>query len=309
MKNSKHYLQISRDLISLRAEETNLTVNSAKIVDSSILQPFIKWAGGKRWLATAVTELTPKNWSGKYYEPFLGGGSFFFALAPKEATISDVNGELITTYRVIRDNHKKLIKLLKEYPYEKEFYYSIRSEEPKDKLQIAARFIYLNKSCWNGLYRVNSQGKFNTPFGKHGNPTICDEEKLKSVSKILKKAKIKRGCFSKTVLDAKPNDWIYFDPPYITGHQNNGFLAYNKKLFSWDDQVKLAKCAIDLANSGANVLVSNADYPKVTELYKGFYFYKTIRQSSIGLTKSRGLVSEAIISSYPLLGVKSTIIK
>lgn len=310
MKSNTHYLEINKNSVSIRNDETDSFIKCVDISNSSSAKPFVKWAGGKRWLANAATKLKPKKWSGKYYEPFLGGGSFFFALAPNKAIISDINIELITTYEVIRDSHKKLINILKEYPYDNDFYYSIRNKEPKEKIEIAARFIYLNRACWNGLYRVNLKGKFNTPFGKYVNPKICNEEVIEIASKALKKTKIKKNNFAETVSDAKRNDWIYFDPPYITGHQNNGFLKYNQSLFSWNDQVSLASCARKLAALGVNVLVSNADYPDVINLYKDFYYYKTTRLSVIGsLVETRGLVSEAILSSYPLFEIKSRIIK
>lgn len=309
MMTDTHTIEIGKDLISIKNESSDECIKCVEFSSNATAQPFIKWAGGKKWLSKAVDQLKPQNWSGKYYEPFLGGGSFFFSLAPKSAKLSDINSELITTYKVIRYSHKKLIKKLNKYPYDKDFYYAIRESDPQTKLEVAARFIYLNKSCWNGLYRVNSKGKFNTPFGKHSNPTICDEDRLNEVSRALKNIDIQEENFEKALSDVKTKDWIYLDPPYITGHQNNGFLEYNKNLFSWEDQKKLAETALEMADKGANVLVSNADYPKVVELYKGFYFYRTMRRSLIGGSiNSRGFVSEAIISSYPILETQSKII-
>src|SRR5205085_8813839 len=197
--------------------------------------PIVKWAGGKRWLAAAAKHLLPADWSGRYHETFLGGGAFFFAVEPGIATISDLNQELITTYQAVREEPEKVIRLLRTYPYDEEFYYALRNTEPRKPHTIAARLIYLNHTCWNGLYRVNSKGRFNTPFGRYDNPTICDEERIYNASRALQAAQVKDGQFQEMVVTTQAGDFIYFDPPYITGHQNNGFLNYNKHLFSWAD--------------------------------------------------------------------------
>lgn len=309
MNSEIHTLEIHNSSVTIYSESNSSPVKTLKLNGVVKTQPFVRWAGGKRWLAVASRELMPPNWSGHYYESFLGGGSFFFALSPKKATVSDVNDELVATYKAVRNDPDKVIELLKTYPYEKDFYYSLRAETPTEDTEIAARFIYLNHTCWNGLYRVNSKGKFNTPFGRHKNPTICDEKRLKRASQALNNINVEGGHFSEFLSDAVSGDWAYIDPPYITGHLNNGFLAYNQSLFSWNDQLELAVCVNKLSRNGVYILVSNADYPAVTDLYKGFYHYKTIRRSVIGRNlSSRGNVTEALLSNYPLFGVETKII-
>lgn len=281
-----------------------------EITERPSTYPILKWAGGKQWLAVAAKQLLPRDWRGRYYETFLGGGAFFFAVQPDQATISDLNEELITTYKAVRDEPERVVQLLRTYPYDEEFYYNLRAKEPRKPHTIAARFLYLNHTCWNGLYRVNAQGEFNTPFGRYDNPTICDEERINNASEALQPVQIEDGSFQNIVSTAQPGDFAYFDPPYITGHQNNGFLKYNKNLFSWADQESLARQAIQLSNAGVYVLVSNADYPAVVSLYKGFYCYRAKRNSLIGgQTRSRGVITEALLSNYPLLGYETEVVQ
>lgn len=264
-------------------------------------RPFVKWVGGKRWLTAHIEKIKPKGWGGRYFEPFVGGGALFFALQPKRATLSDTNEELITTYIAIRDNPDGVIRSLLSYPFGKRFFYHLRKHIPRTDRTIAARFLYLNRTCWNGLYRVTREGRFNTPFGRYENPTICDEEHIRAASKVLKQAHLFIGDFEIQASKAKPGDFVYFDPPYITGHHNNGFHKYNSQLFSWADQERLAKLAIRLAKKGVHVLVSNADYESVTRLYTGFQYHQLSRYSLIGgQMKSRGIVTEALMSSYPI---------
>lgn len=262
-------------------------------------QPFVKWAGGKRWLTAQIGKIKPKGWTGRYFEPFVGGGALFFALQPKRATLSDANEELITTYLAIRNNPDAVIRSLQSYPFGKRFFYRLRGQNPRADYTIAARFLYLNRTCWNGLYRVTNQGRFNTPFGRYENPTICDEARIRAASKLLKRARLFAGDFETQAGKAKAGDFVYFDPPYITGHQNNGFHKYNSQLFSWADQERLAKLAIRLTEEGVHVLVSNADHDSVVRLYKGFRYYQISRRSLIGgQMKSRGVVTEALLSNY-----------
>jgi DNA adenine methylase len=285
--------------MALKANIRN--ISKLPIVPSVAPLPVVKWAGGKRWLTAHIGKIKPPNWKGKYFEPFVGGGAFFFALQPKQATLSDKNGDLIATYRALADDEENVIRLLHSYPYEEKFYYELRERSPRADHTIAARFIYLNKTCWNGLYRVTKNGKFNTPFGRFENPTICDDERIRAASKLLKQAKLISGDFEKCVVKAEKGDFVYFDPPYITGHQNNGFLKYNSQIFSWADQERLARLAINLAGKGVHVLVSNADQGAVVQLYKGLKYHQVSRNSLIGgQIKSRGVVTEALLSSYPL---------
>jgi DNA adenine methylase len=265
-------------------------------------QPVLKWAGGKQWLARAAQLLTPSGWRGRYYEAFLGGGSFFFALAPSRATLGDRNEELIAAYRTLSTDAAGVIRELRTYPYDKAFYYAMRSAAPVGQRASAARFIYLNRTCYNGLYRVNREGAFNTPFGRYTNPGICNPERLRRAATLLSRATLLATDFETLTARAKPGDLVYFDPPYITGHQNNGFLKYNSRLFTWADQERLATRALSLAERGVHVLVSNADYPSVIELYAGLRFTRIYRRTAIaGSSTARGATSESLFSSYPLL--------
>ncbi len=233
----------------------------------------------------------------------------YFALSPQPATLSDANGELISSYRAVRDDPRGVIKLLRGYPHVSSYFYKVRRWRPRSRAQVAARFIYLNRTCWNGLYRVNSNGEFNTPFGRRENPDIVDLDSLMRTSQMLRAATLLHCDFEKAARRAEAGDFVYFDPPYITGHQNNGFLMYNAHLFSWSDQERLAKTAVGLAQKGVFVLVTNSDHRQVLKLYKGFHHYRVRRPSLIaGLIASRGIRTEAVLSSYPLLGVKSEVL-
>src|SRR5258706_9254381 len=190
------------------------------------LRPFVKWEGGKRWLARQAKHLQPPKWNGRYYEPFLGGGALFFALKPARATISDTNEELIAAYTAIRDDAEGVIRLLSSYSYGEKFFYKLRDRNPQRGRTRAARFLYLNRTCWNGLYRVTRAGKFDTPFGRYDNPTICDRQRIRGASKALKRTSLIVGDFEVCARRARRGDFVYFDPPYITGHKNNGFLKY-----------------------------------------------------------------------------------
>jgi DNA adenine methylase len=272
-------------------------------------KPVVKWPGGKQWLAHAAPYLVPKNWDGRYYEPFVGGAALFFALSPDRATLADRNIELMATYRALRQNPETVIRLLRRYPYDREFYYGIRDTAPRAPATTAARLLYLNRACWNGLYRVNKEGRFNTPFGRFINPTICDPLRLTTAARLLRRARLRHGDFAKVVAEAVDGDLVYFDPPYITGHQHNGFLKYNAPLFSWADQQRLAQLANRLMDRGVHVLVSNTSHSTVRSLYKGFHCYLVRRRSLIaGAGGARGVVSEILISSYPLLNRASHLV-
>lgn len=309
MGQSPLLIQLQNNRISI----SDTSSNSKSLLQEELCvpaaMPIVKWAGGKQWLAVAAKHLIPPSWKGRYYEPFLGGGAFFFALHPKLATLSDCNEELIEMYRTVSTDALGIIRLLRRYQYDEQFYYKIRDKAPRTARTRAARFLYLNRTCWNGLYRVNQQGRFNTPFGRFENPTICDSKRILTAARLLRRIKLRDGDFAVVVSDAQLGDFIYFDPPYITGHQNNGFLKYNSRLFSWSDQERLAELAIGLAKAGIYVLISNADQPMVINMYKGFHYYRTSRHSLIGgQITSRGITTEALLSNYPLMDCASVVI-
>jgi DNA adenine methylase len=269
-------------------------------VNSDLIQqkprPFLKWAGGKALLLPFILEHVPSQFN-RYFEPFLGGGALFYSLSPKTSFLSDLSEDLINTYLQVRDNPKKVIELLKGMRYEKKSYYEIRATRPHEKISRAARFIYLNKSCWNGLYRVNSRGDFNVPFGRYSNPLLCDVGNLESVSRTLQGAHISVADFEEVLDNAKEGDFVYLDPPYTTSHNNNGFIEYNSRIFSLDDQIRLRKVFENLCQRGCYVVLSNSDHEFIRELYKGFKRFVIPRRNTISSKKNkRGAVTELIIT-------------
>lgn len=262
-------------------------------------KPFLKWAGSKKWLIPHIKKFIPQSFN-KYYEPFLGSGALFFALKPKQTQLSDISENLINTYIALREQPDEIIKRLKSMPYKKKYYYWVRDEyKPTSDAGKAARIIYLNRTCWNGLYRENRSGKFNVPIGRFENPRICDEDNLRAVAVALKNMTLRVCDFEDAVTKAKENDFIFFDPPYITGHRNNGFHSYNEKLFKWGDQERLADLAKKLARKKCYVLITNASNEAIEKLYAGFEIMPMSRFSVIAAdVLNRGMVSELIITNY-----------
>lgn len=264
---------------------------------------FLRWAGGKRALLKTLLSFIPTKVN-NYYEPFIGGGALYFALSPNGnmSTISDTNAELINCYMQVASNPEKIIKSLSTFSFDDKCYYATRKHIPENDLDRASRFIYLNRTCWNGLYRVNKKGEFNVPIGKFTNePTICPENKIRESSKILSKTKIVCDDFEKVVENSGKSDFVYFDPPYTVKHDKNGFRQYNEKVFSWDDQERLAQVSEDLKRRGVKIMISNAANKDIMELYENFYMYKVSRCSVIsGTSSSRGRVNELIITSYEI---------
>lgn len=263
-------------------------------------KPFLKWAGGKQWLAPLAPYLRPPEF-GAYCEPFLGAGAMFFSMAPSAAFLSDANEDLVTTYRAIRDDVEGVIARLSRYPHNRRTYEHLKRVRPRLAATAAARFLYLNRTAFNGIYRVNRAGEFNVPFGRYKNPTICQSDRLRATATLLQGTVLTACDFEQAVAQATPDWFVYFDPPYITGHLNNGFVKWNSKLFTWTDQHRLAKLAGELANAGVKVLLSNADHPAISELYADFHQYRIHRRSLISAaTQSRRYVPELIISTYPI---------
>ena len=270
-------------------------------------QPFLKWVGGKRQLINELKKHLPNDYN-RYFEPFIGGGALFFSLEPENAFISDLNCELINTYKVVKDNVEDLIKELLKYKNEKEFYYKIR-ELDRDlsgynklsPIQKAARFIYLNKTCYNGLYRVNKNGQFNVPFGKYKNPKICDIENLKKCSQILKNniIDIKCGDFSIILDYVRPKDFVYFDPPYVPLNNTSNFTSYTSDGFGAETQCKLEQVCKELTNEGVFWMLSNSYTEFILELYKNYNIHIVHAKRSINCRgNSRGKIKEVIITNY-----------
>lgn len=267
---------------------------------------FVKWAGGKKQLLKQFEPFIPKKFN-RFIDPFVGGGAFTFFIIknfnPKEVIISDTNEELMNAYRVIRDDVENLIKELKKLKqkHSKEIYYKIRDEDPSliSPLTRASRFIYLNKTCFNGLYRVNSKGKFNVPMGKYKNPLICPEESLREISELLQNVKIKNESFENCVNWAKKRDFVYFDPPYYPLKKGKSFTTYTKNNFLEEEQKKLKETFDKLDKKGCKVMLSNSDTGFIKNLYKK-YNQKVVKATRMINcdAKKRGAINELVVTNY-----------
>jgi len=256
--------------------------------------PLLKWPGGKRNLLKHIYPILPFTFR-RYYEPFFGGGALFFALQPQHSSLSDCNLDLINCYKQVRDYPYRVIEKLKELNNSESSYYEIRSKVPIEDIDKCVRLIYLTRLSFNGIYRQNFKGEYNVPYGHKTHIEPCDEPKILSISQALSRATLLCSDFEDTVLDAREGDLIYFDPPYTISKGKSGFIRYNSKIFSWDDQVRLSKVAIQLANRGCSVIVSNANHPSILELYKDFNCKIIERNSSIAASgQYRGQITECI---------------
>jgi DNA adenine methylase len=267
-----------------------------------MIEPFLKWPGGKRWLTSRHLALFPKTY-GKYIEPFLGGAAVFFALSPENAYLSDANGELINAYNRIKKDRLKLEKSLAKYQkkHDSEFYYKVRDKSPTDSVARAARFLYLNRTCFNGIYRVNKEGHFNVPIGTKYAVSFEDGY-LEKVELALKNARIRTRDFEIALGKAKKDDFVFIDPPYTVMHNNNGFVKYNAQLFSWKDQARLATAIKAAGERGALIMMSNADHESVRALYDGFGTHHSLTRASIlaGDPGYRRSATELLVTNYPV---------
>jgi len=291
------------------ADKTRLFEDAARIVNEKP-KPFVKWVGGKRQLLRQFRDMglyPPDDFdpvTNTYFEPFVGGGAVFFDLLPKKAELSDLNNELVTTYNVIKNDVDELIKSLKKHKYETEYYLKVRAKDPKSlsDLDVASRFIYLNRTCFNGMYRVNSKGGFNVPFGKYTNPIICDEENLSKVSKALQKVTIKNQDYKKVLERAKKGDFVYFDPPYYPVSKTASFTSYTADAFLENEQTELRDTFVELHKRGCFVMLSNSDTPFINKLYsniKGVKVSKVVAGRAINSNAAkRGKISEVLVTNY-----------
>lgn len=268
-------------------------------------KPFLKWVGGKTQLLPEISKRMPENYD-KYFEPFLGGGAVFFSLQKQNAYLADVNHELINTYLVVRDCLDELIEDLKCHVYDKNYYYNIRKVDRDieytswSNVKKASRFIYLNKTCYNALWRVNSKMQFNTPFGRYKNPTILDEPNLRQCSEVLQnnvKLVSQDFCHIESLVTAK--DFVYFDPPYVPLSKTSNFTGYSKGGFNENMQRELALLCQRLDRRGVRFMLSNSSASLVLELYKSFNieFVKASRAIN-SKSEQRGKVSEVIVTNY-----------
>lgn len=275
--------------------------------DNKTANCFIKWAGGKRQLLPEIRKHVPSSFK-DYFEPFVGGGAVFFDLRAAgrltgRVTLGDRNAELVTTYKAVRDDIDGVMTLLRKHELMhtdggENYYYAVRDDQyPQAGARMAARMIYLNKTCFNGIYRVNKKGLFNVPFGDYTkNPTICDAENLRACSRALKGAVIWRTDFEELSSAAIRGDFVYFDPPYVPVSATANFTSYTRDGFTLDDQERLATCAASLRRRGVSVLLSNADVPIIRKLYKDFQMREVRAKRNINsVGAKRGAVGELLI--------------
>jgi DNA adenine methylase len=278
-----------------------------------ILRPFLKWAGGKRQLLPVLRKYIPKSYK-TYFEPFIGAGALLFDLQPKRAIINDTNEKLINCYQVIKDSPKELLEITREHQNNnsKDYYYKLRELDRElyksifdnlSNVEKAARIIYLNKTCFNGLFRVNSQGQFNVPYGDNKNPVIAEERIIMAISEYLNENKVQilNQDFAKAVSSAKSGDFIYFDPPYDPVSDSSSFTGYDLNGFDREEQMRLKKLCDNLVSKGCQVLISNSSTDFIRSLYGDESYYKVdeVKASrhinSVGT--SRGKINELLIFS------------
>ncbi len=262
--------------------------------------PFLKWAGGKRWLVNDHASLLDVQFD-RFLEPFLGSGAVFFKLAPARAILSDRNAQLILTYKAIRDDWRKVHDHLKRHHrnHDEDYYYAMRDQRPRSAAGKAAQLIYLNRTCWNGLYRVNLNGTFNVPVGTKVN-VVLESDSFEQVASLLANVRLSACDFQKTLEKARTGDFVFIDPPYTVRHNNNNFIKYNESLFSWDDQVRLRDSVQAAYKRGAKLLVTNAHHRCIKNLYRGIGKHVKLSRSSViaGCSSSRGRYEEMVIKCY-----------
>ncbi|MFC1644948.1 DNA adenine methylase [Patescibacteria group bacterium] len=274
-------------------------------------KPFVKWVGGKRQLLKQFKTLgfyPPDHFdaeSATYFEPFVGGGAVFFDLLPQSAVLSDWNGELVITYNVIKDDVEKLIESLKVHKNEKEYFLDMRAKDLSElsDVEVASRFIYLNRTCFNGMYRVNKSGGFNVPFGKQKNPLICDEDNLRKVSAILENVNISKRDYRDVLKDARKGDFIYFDPPYYPLNKTSSFTSYTADGFLEKEQQELRDTYFELHKKGCFVMLSNSNTEFIRDLYSDLDDKIKINEVSASrminsVASKRGKIKEVLVVNY-----------
>ena len=268
--------------------------------------PFVKWVGGKGRLAGALGRLLPAGADRmRHVEPFVGGGAMFFNRAPARALLCDINPDLVTTYVAVRDDVERVIRHLQRLSaaHGQEHYYALRerynAREHKDAAQRAAMFIYLNKTCFNGLYRVNRRGQFNVPMGRYKNPNILDVGTLRAASAQLATADVRCAPFETLLTEARPGDFVYLDPPYEPVSRTASFTSYAQDGFSQDDQRRLRDVFRELDRRGAKLMLSNSDVPFIRDLYRGFQIDVLMAPRAVSCDAgTRGPVPEVVVRNY-----------
>lgn len=262
------------------------------------IKPFLRWAGGKSWFHEHLADLVEGIEFDNYYEPFLGGGSVFFSLEATEAVLADANRELIETYTAVRDNPDEVIGALAGYRNTSEFYYELREQIPTTAHERAARFIFLNHTSFNGLYRVNKRGLYNVPYGKREN-VVIDVDAIRSASDALQNVQLQAGDFATGIDHIRQNTLVFLDPPYTVSHNHNGFIEYNRNIFSIEDQRRLARFIQQIENRGAYFVLTNAAHDAIREIFRDCgRSFLVERQSLIGGRYARrGLTEELVFTN------------
>lgn len=267
--------------------------------EEKYIGPFLRWAGGKNWLKNSIKTILRIEDYNNYHEPFLGGGSIFFNLFPSNTSfLSDSNSDLIETYSAIKENYVCVIQELKHFSNTEIEYYRIRKLKFEDRFKRAAQFIYLNQTSFNGIYRVNLNGEYNVPYGFRSK-SILNEVALRQCMNALQNTILFSGDFERTLDNVQKNDIVFLDPPYTVSHNKNGFIKYNKKLFSLTDQYRLKEVIDCIDKIGAFYVLTNAAHEKIFEIFNpDSYFVELTRGSSIGgLKAKRGRVKEFLFSN------------
>lgn len=279
-------------------------------IKNPLVSPILKWVGGKRQLLDVIIPLIPKY--STYYEPFVGGGAVLFSLQPKKAVINDSNGELINVYNIIKNNPEELINKLQEHKKNntEDYFYEIRALD-RDKntyeqltdVDRAARVIYLNKTCYNGLFRVNNAGEFNTPWGRYKNPNIVNETTIKALNKYFNSSNIKilEGNYTECLKSIRKGAFVYLDPPYMPISNSSSFTGYTSDGFNEEEQLKLKELCDNLDSKGIKFLLSNSSCPFIEDLYKNYIIEKVPAKRMVNsISSKRGFVDEVLVRNYVL---------
>lgn len=263
-------------------------------------RPIVRWAGSKQRLLSQLVEYLPTGYR-TYYEPFLGAGSMYFLLQPAHAVLNDACAPLVDMYNTVADDADAVLARLEVMDVlDRDFYYEMRRSEPSDPTDAAARFLYLNRAGWNGLYRVNKKGQFNVPYGKPRSPNIVEATNFRAAASLLASpsTQIVNGDFEDATRTVSAGDLVFLDPPYASSRRRESFVDYNENLFSWDDQVRLARHAEALRQTGAHVIVTNAHNSAIRALYPSFSEHGLVRRSSLaGDVSRRRPVAESVLVS------------
>lgn len=270
-----------------------------KTIPENKLVPFLKWAGGKRWLVTRYPELFPEDIN-HLIEPFCGSSAVFFTLSPKKATLSDTNSRLIDAYICVRDDVDSFLRYFSSFcsQHSRSFYYDMRRTNFSHPAKRAAQFVYLNRVCFNGIYRENLTGTFNVPIGSKESASL-DTDDFVSTSLALRKATLHSCDFQLTIDASEQGDLLYVDPPYVSKHNSNGFAKYNQKIFSWQDQKRLASAVIRAHVRGVSIVLSNANHKEIRKLYKPHLKLLSLERPSVIASKAkyRGTITEMVATN------------